>query len=173
MLQRLGAPAWDSPKKAELRQGKGKISAPTASQGRKAPFLGVSVQPEEGSLKGKVKREEKILGPVSGELVWRQVRELNHAVEELHGSHDVLILLGAGGKWASWAQIAMWAAPPNLALPSWQLWHMGQEPQGLQAVSKPYRDPWLSSSVRGCWHGYSSQSRAPALPLGALASPPL
>lgn len=55
--------------------------------------MGVSVQPEEGSLKGKVEREKKVLGPVSGELVWRQVWELNHAVKELHGSHDVLILL--------------------------------------------------------------------------------
>lgn len=68
---------------------------------------------------------------------------------------------------------AIWEAPPNLALPSWQLWHMGQDPQELQAVSKPYWDPWLSSSVQGCWLGYSSQSRAPALPLGALASLPL
>lgn len=31
------------------------------------------MQPEEGSLKGKVKREKKVLGPVSGELIWRQV----------------------------------------------------------------------------------------------------
>lgn len=62
------------------------------------------MQPEEGSLKGKVKREKKVLGPVSGELIWRQVRELNHTVEELHGSHDVLILSGEGGKQASWAQ---------------------------------------------------------------------
>lgn len=38
--------------------------------------MGVSVQLEEGSLKGKVKREKKVLGPVSGELIWRQVREL-------------------------------------------------------------------------------------------------
>lgn len=67
---------------------------------------------------------------------------------------------------------AIWEAPPNLALPSWQLWHMGQDPQELQAVSKPYWDPWLSSSVQGCWLGYSSRSRAPALPLGALASLP-
>lgn len=68
---------------------------------------------------------------------------------------------------------ATWAAPPNLSVPSWQLWHMGQEPQGLQAVSKPCWGPWLSSSVRECWHGNSSQSRAPALPLRALVSPPL
>lgn len=113
MLQHLGAPAWDPPRKAELGQGKGKISAPTASQGKKAPFHGVSVQLEEGSLKGKVKREKKVLGPVSGELIWRQVRELNHTVEELHGSHDVLILSGAGGKRASWAQNSNLGSSPK------------------------------------------------------------
>lgn len=75
--------------------------------------MGVFVQPEEGCLKGKVKREKKLLGPVSGELVWRQVRELNHAVEELHGSHDVLILSGAGGKQASWAQNSNLGSSPK------------------------------------------------------------
>lgn len=50
---------------------------------------------------------------------------------------------------------------------------MGQKPQGLQVVSKPYWDAWLSLPAQGCQHRYSSQSRAPALPLGALPSPPL
>lgn len=63
---------------------------------------------------------------------------------------------------------AVWATPPsNLALPSWQPGPMEQESQGLQAVSKPYWDAQLSSSAQGCQHGYGSQSRAPALPLGA------
>lgn len=49
-------------------------------------------------------REKQILGSVTGELGWRQVRELNHVVEELHGPHNVLILQGGGGERVGWAQ---------------------------------------------------------------------
>lgn len=141
-------PAWNSPRKAELGQGKGKISAPTASQGRKAPFQGGVCAARGGESQRKSQEREEGSGPsVRRALVWRQVRELNHAVEELHGSHDVLILSGAGRKQTSWAQNSNLGSSPNLALLSWQFWPMGQEPQGLQAVSKLYWDPWLSSSV--------------------------
>lgn len=90
--------------KQSWARGKGRFQHRLHLREGRPLSMGVSVQLEEGSLKGKVEREKKVLGPVSGELVWRQVWELNHAVKELHGSHDVLILSGAGGKQASWAQ---------------------------------------------------------------------
>lgn len=55
--------------KQSWARGKGRSQRRLHLREGKPLSRGVSVQPEEGSLKGKVKRERKVLGPVSGELL--------------------------------------------------------------------------------------------------------
>lgn len=69
---------------------------------------------QRGGSKDK-SREKQVLGPVAGELGWRQVRGLDHVVEELHGPHDVLVLWG--GRGGIGAQRLSGQLSPNLALP--------------------------------------------------------
>lgn len=69
-------------------------------------------------------REKQVLGPVAGEFGWRQVRELNHVVEELHGPHDVLVLQGGGGKRAGWARHSNLGSSPQ----TWLYSHGSSDP---------------------------------------------
>lgn len=62
---------------------------------------------------------------MAGELGWRQVRELNHIVKELHGPHDVLILRGGGGKQAGWARNSNLGRSPK----AWLYPHGSSDPR--------------------------------------------
>jgi len=91
-------------------------------------------------------REKQVLGPVSGELSWRQVRELNHIVKELHGPHDVLILRGGGGKQAVWAQSSNLGSSPQ----TWLYPHGSSDP--CDQSSRDYRQFPSSTGMHGSPH---------------------
>lgn len=95
------------PEESRAGPGGGNGPVPTTSPGGSQ---------QQGGSKEK-SREKQVLGPVAGELGWRQVRELDHVVEELHGPHDVLVLRGGAGGLGHRA--ALGAALPKPGVTPW------------------------------------------------------
>lgn len=151
-----GSTCLGFPEESRAGPGRGKISAPAASQGRKAPFHGGVSAAGGGESQRKSREREGGSGPSVRRAGLEAGPELNHAVEELHGSHDVLVLSGAGGKQESWAQNSNLGSSPK---PGFTL---------MAALACRTRAPGITSSFQAllrsmalliCMrmrHGYSS-----------------
>lgn len=119
-----GSTCLGSPKESRASPGGREDPGTDHVFGKGDPFpQGCLCSQQRGGSKEK-SREKQVLGLVAGELGWRQVRELNHIVEELHGPHDVLILRGGGGKQAGWARNSNLGSSPK----AWRYPHGSSDP---------------------------------------------